>query len=70
MPAKTTHVIVEYAARAERIEIAMHKLAAGVPGTKGLGPKDRAELLHAELERRVAIARDALTFQPGDRRYE
>jgi hypothetical protein len=40
--------------------IALHKLNVPVPGTKGLGPKDRAQRLHAEFERRIAIASEAL----------
>jgi hypothetical protein len=34
-------------------------LTAPIPSTKGLGPKDRADRLHAELERRIALAKDA-----------
>lgn len=46
--------------REERIERIMWVLAHGVPGTKGLGPRDRANRLHAELERRIALAKSAL----------
>lgn len=50
--------------RAARIEAAMHRMTLPVPGTKGMGPKDRADRLHAELERRIADAKAALDVQP------
>ena len=34
------------------------ELAAPVPSTKGMAPKDRADRLHAELLRRIKIARE------------
>jgi hypothetical protein len=46
--------------RQERMEQALQALTQPIPGTKGLGPKDRAERLHAELERRIQIAKDAI----------
>ena len=46
--------------RAERMELALAQLAAPPPGTKGMGPKDRADRLHAEMVRRGALAREAL----------
>lgn len=38
---------------------AISDLSAPIPGTKGMGPRDRANRLHAELERRIAIAKGA-----------
>jgi hypothetical protein len=46
--------------RAERIERVMGDLTAPVPSTKGMPPKDRANRLHAELERRIQVAKDVL----------
>ncbi len=46
----------------DRMTSALYKLAEPVPGTKGMGPKDRANRLHAEMERRIAIAREVLPF--------
>ena len=48
-----------------RAYAALHRLLAAVPGTKGLGPKDHADRLHAELERRITIAK-AAGPQEGD----
>lgn len=36
------------------------ELAMPPPSTKGMGPKDRADRLHAELLRRIKIAREAV----------
>lgn len=36
------------------------ELAAPIPSTKGMGPKDRADRLHAELLRRIKVAREAV----------
>jgi hypothetical protein len=45
---------------------ALSACATSVPSTKGLGPKDRADRLHAEMERRIRIASDAKRFDnPG-----
>jgi Protein of unknown function (DUF2384) len=57
---ETTVLLME--TRAERIERAMNALTFSVPNTKGMGPKDRALRLHAELERRIALAKDALKY--------
>jgi len=57
--------MAEWATRAERIEEAMHRMVAPIPSTKGMGPKERAQFLHAELERRIAIARDVLRYPTG-----
>lgn len=62
--------IIAYAKRAERIEHAMRKLTAPVPSTKGMGPADRAQRLHAEMERRIAIAQEALRHIAGELAYE
>ena len=69
---KTTDTppVIAYAARAARIESAMLRLTQHVPSTKGYGPKDRAEFLHAELEGRRALAKEALRFHDGERAYE
>lgn len=67
---ETTEGIIAFAARAERIEAAMHKLTLPIPSTKGMGPVDRAQRLHAELERRIAIAREALRHVAGELAYE
>lgn len=52
--------------RAERIELAATRLCAPVPSTKGMSPSDRAARLHSEMERRIALAKDALAYMPGD----
>jgi hypothetical protein len=44
----------------DRLVAALLQLNERMPSTKGMGPKDRANRLHSELERRIAIARDAL----------
>ncbi len=36
------------------------ELATPIPSTKGMAPKDRSDRLHAELERRIKIAREAI----------
>ena len=48
------------AERADAMTLALRRLAAPIPSTKGMGPKDRADRLHAELERRIADAKQAL----------
>lgn len=50
------------AVRAERIERALTALTEPPPSTKGLGPKDRADRLHAEMLRRIAAAKEALRW--------
>lgn len=52
------------ASREERLEIALKQIAHPIPSTKGMGPKDRAQRLHVELERRIAIARNAIELAP------
>jgi len=49
--------------REERLVSALHAVSAPIPGTKGFNPRERAQRLHAELERRIRIARDALGHQ-------
>jgi hypothetical protein len=49
----------------EQLQAALHKLSAPIPSTKGMGPKERAQRLHSEIEHRIAIARAALDPQPG-----
>lgn len=58
----TRTTIIARETRAERIERALDRMTAHIPGTKGLGPKDRAERLHAEMERRIADAKHALRY--------
>lgn len=58
--------IMRDALRLERFEAALHRLQAPVPSTKGMAPKDRAQRLHSEMERRIAIARDALLPRSND----
>lgn len=43
-----------------RMAAALAQLGAPAPSTKGMDPKARAQRLHAEIERRIRIARDAL----------
>ena len=66
-PERRSVTVIAYATRAERIEVAMHKLMAPIPSTKGMNPRDRANRLHTELERRIAVAVDALRYVPGER---
>jgi hypothetical protein len=44
----------------ESMRAALARLSRPIPSTKGMAPKDRAQRLHSDLERRIAIARDAL----------
>lgn len=57
---ETTVLLLE--TRTERIERVMNWLTFPVPSTKGMGLKDRANRLHAELERRIALAKEALEY--------
>jgi hypothetical protein len=43
----------------QRLHIAIRAMSAPMPATKGLGPTDRAQVLHNEMERRIILARDA-----------
>jgi hypothetical protein len=52
--------IAQLAIREERMTAALQHLCAPIPSTRGMGPKDRAQRLHAELERRIGIATKAL----------
>jgi hypothetical protein len=52
--------IVQLAIREERLTTSLQHLCAPAPSTKGMGPKDRAQRLHAELERRIGIATKAI----------
>jgi hypothetical protein len=45
--------------REELMRQALGRLSAPVPSTKGMDPRTRADRLHAELERRIAIAKAA-----------
>jgi hypothetical protein len=58
----TETTVLLHETRADRIERAMNALTHPVPSTKGLGPKDRADRLHAELERRIALAKESLQY--------
>lgn len=60
-PAIARVAVALFEDRHERIERLMHILTWSVPSTKGLGPQDRADFLHAEMERRIAIAKRALS---------
>lgn len=60
MSERLAGLVVSREDRAERMERALRDLALPVPGTKGLGPSDRAQRLHAEMERRRAVATEAL----------
>lgn len=52
--------VKDMAEQNDRMASALRKLSLPIPGSKGMGPIDRAALLHAELERRIATAKDAL----------
>lgn len=52
--------IIVLQTREERLQSALYVLARAVPSTKGMAPKDRAQRLHAELERRIRIAKEAV----------
>ena len=56
----TSDPVQRMALEHERMRVALHKLTFPVPGTKGLPPKDRAARLHAEAERRIIVAKEAL----------
>lgn len=44
----------------ERLIQLVRQMRAPIPSTKGLAPRDRAERLHAELERRIALSQEVL----------
>lgn len=50
----------------DRYLSALGQLMAPIPGTKGMGPQDRAQRLHAELERRIKIAVTAVMPKIAD----
>jgi hypothetical protein len=56
--------------RKERMDRALFILTQPVPSTKGMAPKDRALRLHAELERRIAIAKEGRAWLEGDHEDE
>jgi hypothetical protein len=39
---------------------ALHRAAAPIPSTKGMNPAERAQRLHAELERRIRDANEVI----------
>lgn len=49
-----------------RMIAALEQLGAPIPSTKGMDPRARAQRLHAEMERRIRIAREALRPQVAD----
>ena len=51
--------------REEQLVTALRQVAMPIPGTKGFNPKERAQRLHAELERRIQIAKDVLRVYRG-----
>lgn len=61
---QTTKLVIVSATPEERMRVALYGVATPIPSTKGMGPKDRANRLHAELERRIALAKEALHAQP------
>ena len=52
-------LMLEKPSREQLLQRALARLAAPIPPTKGMDPKSRAQRLHAELERRIAIAKEA-----------
>lgn len=63
--------IIERPTEAALLRLALAKLSLSVPSTKGMGPKDQALRLRAEMERRIKIAQDALgAHRFGDQRHE
>ena len=43
-----------------RLRRTLIHLAQPIPSTKGMAPKDRADRLHSELQRRIKAATEAL----------
>lgn len=52
--------IIVLQTREDRLQSALYVLARAVPSTKGMAPRDRAQRLHAELERRIKVAKEAV----------
>lgn len=55
-----TDPVIMRPSREQLLEQALLRLTGHIPSTKGMDPKTRAQRLHAELERRIALAKDAL----------
>ena len=50
---------------ADYVSLALQHLTAltvAVPSTKGMGPKERAQRLHAEMEKRIELAKNVEQF--------
>ncbi len=53
--------LIERPSEAALLRLALRRIAEPAGSTKGMGPKDQAQRLRADLESRIRIARDALT---------
>lgn len=57
---ETTGLIIAPPDREAVLRQALARHTAHIPSTKGMAPAERAQRLHAELERRIQAAREAL----------